>query len=1148
MSIKRARFKALFFPHGPIDSAFIPLAAMKMVSLRVLIPLLVFFLTLALSGFLLAYETATRHKNLYSTSLADIRATLTHLQSISETSLALDNSDVIEQEIGFLGVNPEINNLSLIDPQGIILLSNRYALKRTTAWQSLASFDAALFKQTIAQRVPIIRTSGTEDRIFAYYPVRFPRQQNISDAYGVLYLSYDLTQPAASIVFNVINDSPMLLLGISAIMVLLLAALHLLLNKPLHSMIAKIRGFMPGNTVLSGHGELHMLSNAFEQLAGRLVENDHNFEIHRNLASLLTETSQSIARIKDKQTLCATICQIAVNYGHFNLAWIGFIDNESRQIRICAKAGPAQHYLRQFEPFYKLAEHRRDPEPALKAMVRGHKVIVNDYDAKCGGESLTSEIRACAAFPIFQFKQSIGVFGVYSAQADFFHGEIVKALQEVSTELSFAMEMIYLDSLRKNAEQALKDREESLFLTLYSIGDAFITTDAAGRVTRMNPVAEQLTGWRFQEAQQMPLEQIFNVIDAHSRQSVESPIHKVLAEGNTIKPADHFTLLSKDGSEYQIDESATPIRDARQNVIGAALLFHDISSQYAMHAALKESEERFRHVNEATGGYIWEIDPEGYYTYVSDKSEIVKGYTPDALLRRRLYDFIPEEDALKIREAIGGASPEQNKFHLIVRNIAASGEIFWEEMHCIVLLDKNGVVEKVRGAGVSINERIKADAEIKHLAYYDPLTDLPNRRMIVDSLKQAVASARRRNTYGALLFFDVDNFKNLNDSLGHDAGDELLRAIAQRLKDHIREEDIAARLGGDEFLVLLKHLGSSWEDTATHARIITEKIQTALRAPYYIKNIEYFSSSSIGITLFPQPVTDVETLIKQADTALYRAKDAGRDKMQFFHPAMQEAANERLEIEKHIHAALSGGRLQICYQPQYNSSGELLGVEALLRCLDPGGKLIPVEKFLPIAEETGLIVDMGNWMLKTACRQFMQWRESGMLGSGKQLCINISPKQFKQQGFIGEIAQILAASGLEPAQLVIEVTEKLFFNDFAPVAEKMQQLQRLGVKVAIDDFGTGFSSLSRLKDLPLSQLKIDNSFIEHIEKDSSDRTVIETIIAMGRNLALNIIAEGVETREQLQFLKSKGCHNYQGYYFSQPLDAAAFEEFLKQRG
>ncbi|MGR8933856.1 MAG: EAL domain-containing protein [Gammaproteobacteria bacterium] len=787
-----------------------------------------------------------------------------------------------------------------------------------------------------------------------------------------------------------------------------------------HSLAAKIRALMPMNAMISGYREVHALSDTSKSVAGSLYENGQPRENLGNYAVMLAEVSQSLARINDQQALCNAICRIIVTHAHCNLAWIGFIEGESRYIRICAKAGKMQHYLRPFEPVFNLAVKRCDAEPALKAMIRGEVVVVNDAFLLKGGSPQrpggAAEIRACAAFPLFQFKQAVGVFGVYAGQTNFFRGEIVKALQEVSSDLSFAMETIYLDAVRKNTEQALK-----------------------------------------------------------------------------------------------------------------------------------ESEERFRHINEATGSYIWEIDPQGYYTYVSDKSESVKGYAAEALLGRRLYDFLAEDDALKIREAISSAMADKNKFHLIVRNITPSGAIFWEEMHCIVLMNESGGVEKVRGAGMSANERVKADAEIQHLAYYDPLTDLPNRRMIVDNLKQAVASARRRNTYGALLFFDIDNFKNLNDSLGHDAGDELLKAIARRLNDHIREEDVAARLGGDEFLVLLKHLGNSWEDAASHARLITEKIQAALRVPYRIRNIEYYSSNSIGITLFPQPDADVETLIKQADTALYRAKDAGRDQLRFFHPEMQQAANERLQIEKNIHSALEEGRLRIFYQPQYNSSGKMLGVEALLRCFDPAGRYIPVEKFLPIAEETGLIVELGNWLLQTATRQFMQWQQNGMLGDGIQLCVNISAKQFKQQTFIADIMQILNASGFTPRQLVIEVTETLFIHNFTEVAEKMRQLQHLGVKVAIDDFGTGYSSLLLLKDLPLSQLKIGNTFIEHIENDSGDRTVIEAIIAMGRYLALNIIAEGVENSKQLRFLKSKGCHNFQGYYFSRPLDAAAFEDYLKQR-
>jgi diguanylate cyclase (GGDEF)-like protein len=441
------------------------------------------------------------------------------------------------------------------------------------------------------------------------------------------------------------------------------------------------------------------------------------------------------------------------------------------------------------------------------------------------------------------------------------------------------------------------------------------------------------------------------------------------------------------------------------------------------------------------------------------------------------------------------------------------------------------------------NMRLKAEAEIEKLAYYDSLTDLPNRRMITDRLTHHIAAAKRQNSFGALLFLDLDNFKHLNDSLGHEAGDELLIQIARRLESQLRAEDSAGRLGGDEFIVLLGNLGQTRDNAVTHARIVTEKILVALRQPYLINSHEYHSNTSIGITLFPEGEDNVGVLFKQADTALYRAKNTGRNSYQFYHYDMQRSANQRLEIEENLRIAITKQQLQIYYQPHFNQRGALTGAEALIRWHHPLLGLVSFNDFITVAEETGLIAIIGQWSLQQVCCQIKRWQEAGLLKEAQRISINVGQKQFKQDNFINEINSFIDSSESIASHLIVEVTENLFLDNRDALIKKMYLLKKQGIHFSIGNFGAGYSCLSKLKYLPLSELKIDPSFITDIH-DENDQFLIKTIIAMSHHLKLNVVAKGVNTKEQLDFLSENGCNYYQGDYFSPVLSDEEFTQYL----
>ncbi len=448
------------------------------------------------------------------------------------------------------------------------------------------------------------------------------------------------------------------------------------------------------------------------------------------------------------------------------------------------------------------------------------------------------------------------------------------------------------------------------------------------------------------------------------------------------------------------------------------------------------------------------------------------------------------------------------------------------------------VIASSRRISQSIQESLKvryerqcAEETIIYQAHYDELTQLPNRRLFIDRLNQEITRAQRHHHFGAILFLDLDHFKNINDSLGHRVGDILLQEVAQRLRRRIRNEDTVARLGGDEFVILLTEIGDSREITSSWVQNFAAQIQQLFTEPFMVQEHELHLSASIGVTLFPINGAVPEDLLQQADVAMYRAKAEGRDQSRFFQPSMQEAVHQRLEIEKGLRRALATGELELYYQLQVDITGTCIGAEALLRWNHPERGLIAPNEFISVAEETGLIYKIGDWVLATACRDMAQ------IGFNRPitLSVNVSPKQFREANFVERVQNIIHGCRINPAQLRFEITENVLIENFEQTVERMQQLKKCGISFSIDDFGTGHSSLAYLKQLPVEMLKIDRSFVRDISTDPSDAIIVETILDMARHMGLKVVAEGVETPEAFAFLKEKGCEYFQGYLFSRPV-------------
>ncbi|HUE10590.1 MAG TPA: EAL domain-containing protein [Steroidobacteraceae bacterium] len=562
--------------------------------------------------------------------------------------------------------------------------------------------------------------------------------------------------------------------------------------------------------------------------------------------------------------------------------------------------------------------------------------------------------------------------------------------------------------------EALFDEKERAQVTLNSIGDAVISTDISDRVTFLNIVAEQLTGWPRAEAIGRKLEEIFRVVDADTRMTPPDPMVLATRENKTVALMPNCLLIRRDGVETAIEDSAAPIHNRRGQVTGAVMVFHDVSRARAQ------------------------------------------------------------------------------------------------------------------------------SAKMAHLAQHDSLTDLPNRSLLNDRLDRAIALAHRHNKILALLYLDLDRFKHINDSLGHAVGDRLLQSVANRLRDCIRASDTVSRQGGDEFIILLSELVHVQD-----AAVCAEKILQSVRAPYFVDVHELNVTASIGIVVYPTDGIESEALLQNADFAMYEAKNRGRNNFQFYRLDLNSSASERQSLESSLRHALQRDEFTLYYQPSVNlATRTIAGVEALVRWRHPTRGIILPTQFIPIAEESGMIVPIGRWVLREACRQTKAWLDAGL--SPIRLAVNISAVELRSKEFLESVKASLSETGFDPHYLELELTETFLMQDSRSAALVLRALKDLGVKLALDDFGTGYSSLSYMKRFPIDTLKVDRSFVRDLTTDADDARIVNAVINMGKSLHMGVVAEGVETRDQFEFLQEHRCPEAQGYFFSHPLIGAGFRDLLRQ--
>ncbi|WP_368646867.1 putative bifunctional diguanylate cyclase/phosphodiesterase [Castellaniella ginsengisoli] len=563
-------------------------------------------------------------------------------------------------------------------------------------------------------------------------------------------------------------------------------------------------------------------------------------------------------------------------------------------------------------------------------------------------------------------------------------------------------------------------------------------------------------------------------------------------------------------------------------------------------ARLRESELRFRSVllnipSVAVQGY----GADGATTYWNRAAERFYGYTAKEAMGRPLPELIaPSSSGNWMRADIDrmfatGEVVAAGEARLR-RKDGSSVDVF--SSHALVAVP--GQPPEVFRFDVDISGRKAAEEEARHLAFYDALTQLPNRRLLVDRLQDALDTDARRGLITAVFFLNLDNFKTLNDTRGHGVGDLLLREVALRLRGCMRDQDTVARLSGDSFVVVAPGLSAVTSVAAAWTRALGESILSRLREPYDLAGHEYHFSASIGVALLDCTSVSVDEALMQADMAMYRAKDAGRNTLRFFDPDMQQAVTRRAVLEAELRQGLRRGQFLLLYQPQVDSMGRVTGAEALVRWRHPEHGVVPPSEFIPMAEETGLILPLGHWIMETAMRQQARWRKDPIL-SRLDLSINVSPREFRQEDFVEKVLALLRDSGADPARIKLELTESLLLHSVDSAIEIMRELRAHGLGFSLDDFGTGYSSLNYLKRLPLSQIKIDQSFVSGVLRDPCDAAIARSIIALGDSLGLGVLAEGVETEAHRQFLLGHGCPAFQGYLFGRPMEQEAYEQLAR---
>lgn len=696
-----------------------------------------------------------------------------------------------------------------------------------------------------------------------------------------------------------------------------------------------------------------------------------------------------------------------------------------------------------------------------------------------------------------------------------------------------------LEVTLERRNQELKRSEEKFRSIFENLQDVYYETSMEGDLLEISPSVQ----WELQYTRAELLGS--NIIDFYQNPNDREHLLEQIHRKGKLRDFE-LPLISRDGRKVTCSVTSALINDSDgvpQKICGS---LRNISRRKHTEQALQESEHRFRSLvaNIPVGIFRSPLGAQDTFTTANQALARIAGYDSlEELKQRRPRDlFVNGEDWDSIIQELEESDTTTAEI-LLQRT---DGSSVWTSLTAH-LAKEDGKKDYIDALLEDISQRKRAEEKLQHLAFFDELTSLPNRSLFLFHLTKSLASAERKDHFGAVLLIDLDDFKLINDSLGHQTGDKVIQEVAKRLQGVIRKEDTISRIGGDEFAILFSGLSDSMKTAGRLLMRISEKITSAMSRPISIDTHKLYLTVTIGIDIFPDGKNSAEEILMHASTAANSTRKRESSNVLFYMPEMQAAINKRLLIEKELHSALTKSQLTLFYQPQVNSEGLIKGVEALIRWQHPKRGIISPNQFIPIAENNGLIAPIGNWVISEACTQLSHWQQNGLTQNLDHISVNVSPWQFHQPNFTDSVKKILHETGIDPTKLTIELTESVIIDNLEETIKKMLELKKTGIRFSIDDFGTGYSSLSYLNRLPLDQLKIDRSFIQGLTEGSRFEPIVSTIIVMADNLGFDVVAEGVETKEELKYLIANNCHTFQGYYFARPQPRLEFKKSLMSK-
>lgn len=669
------------------------------------------------------------------------------------------------------------------------------------------------------------------------------------------------------------------------------------------------------------------------------------------------------------------------------------------------------------------------------------------------------------------------------------------------------------------------EKENNLSTMLNSIGDAVIVSDKFSRVVKMNPIAQQLTGYSEEEAYLEPMDKIFHIIDATTRETIIDPSKKVLSDGKIIYLHNHTTLISKDKNEFQIADSAAPILNSNKEITGTIIVFHDVTEQYELREKSKNNLEQLERIFHDISIHIVLLEIDGTVISSNNALESIQILKED--IGMKIWDINSTKDSKYLNNLIKSIVSMAREGEHVSKDILHNG--IWIAISIHPIKNKDNNIIQIILEAIDITERKNAQIKIEYQANYDALTGIANRSLAIAQLSQLLKGSTRNNKFIAVLFLDLDNFKNINDTMGHSIGDKVLVEVAKQLRRLLREKDIIARLGGDEFLIILEDIEDPFD-----IQIVCDNIIQNFEKSFIIDQLEIVTTISIGIAMYPTDGETIKELLCNSDIAMYHAKSKGKNRYSFFTDNMNNNIRRKLQIENELSHAFKKQEFEVYYQPKIDvKTLKIIGLEALLRWKNTKLGFVSPEEFIPIAEKSTKIIKIGSYVIDEVLKSLVILKE--YISDSFRISINLSPVQFQDSNLIDKIHNSLNQYNIDASYIDFEITETALIYDQKKTIQKLMELKNLGTTISMDDFGTGYASLSYLKTYPFDIIKIDKSFIFNMLRSEKDKNLVRAIIAMAKSLELLVVAEGVETQEVLETLKIMECDYMQGYLFSKPI-------------